>query len=222
MNPDPAAVERLRKLAAIAGFPVTTPAATKVVAYLELMLAENRQVNLTAVREFDQALVLHACDSLAFTMTGICPDRALDLGSGNGFPGVAVATLCPQAEVTLLDRTRKKLEAIERCLAAAGLLGPTTRHADASQLATVAPELRQSYDLITVRAVATPVQLIKLARPLLRRDGRLLLWVSEATAAELDATKLGGVQRWKYELPSPTGEPGWQRRLLLAVSPASN
>jgi len=49
------------------------------------------------------ALVSHAVDALAVQLAGLTPRRVLDLGTGNGFPGIAVAALWPDAEVVLLQ-----------------------------------------------------------------------------------------------------------------------
>lgn len=72
------------------GAELDEPRAARLLAYLDAMLTLNEQINLTAVRDREQAVVLHALDGLAFARTGLHPRHALDLGTGNGFPGVAV------------------------------------------------------------------------------------------------------------------------------------
>ncbi|MEC7725750.1 MAG: RsmG family class I SAM-dependent methyltransferase [Planctomycetota bacterium] len=51
--------------------------------------------------------MLHAHDSVALQLAAIRPQHVLDLGTGNGFPGVGVAALHPRATVTLMDKTGK-------------------------------------------------------------------------------------------------------------------
>lgn len=177
--------------------------AETLVAYLDAMLQLNEQINLTAIRERDQALVLHAMDGLAFAATGLRPRHVLDIGSGNGFPGVAIAALHPGATVLLLDRTGKKVRAIGSCLVAARLDGVETLQMDAAQAPALRPEMRHAFDLVTARAVGTPEMLGELAEPLTRPGGDLVIWLDADAAIpeRLGAFKL--VRRVDYELPAP-------------------
>ena len=85
--------------------------------YLEAMLAENQHLNLTGIRDPQEARVLHVLDSLQIGELPLAPRRAIDLGSGNGFPGVALCALYPDAEVFFMERTGKKAAAIQRIFA---------------------------------------------------------------------------------------------------------
>ena len=200
---DPAAFQSLAKTL---GCDLPVESAARLLAFLDAMLEENQHVNLTAVRERGAAVLFHALDSVALGCGGLetPPEEALDLGTGNGFPGVAIACLFPNAHVVLMDRTLKKLKAIERALASAGF--------DAAQFATVqmdageapAHGYRSKFDLITTRAVGPPNEMGLLAKPLLRKGGRLLVWLSDET--EAPTTLKGGLRqlgRVEYTLPAP-------------------
>lgn len=205
--------ERLCELARAAGIPVGLEAARSLVAYLDAMLAENATINLTGVRDPEHALVLHALDSLVVARLRSAPATALDLGSGNGFPGVALRVLYPDVRLVLVDRTLKKLAAIRRALDAAGLTGVETRHADAAQLPGLEPELRHAFDLVTARAVGAPEEVAPLAAPLVARPGRVAMWLSESTPSPRSLA--GGLELERveeYELPEPAA-----RRRRLAV-----
>src|SRR5688572_17235167 len=97
--PPPGLDHRRDLLCAYAGaldVDLTATGAGLLLRYLDAMLAENAAVNLTAIRAPEQALVLHAVDSLIVGRAlDLPPARALDLGSGNGFPGIAVRALWP-------------------------------------------------------------------------------------------------------------------------------
>jgi 16S rRNA (guanine527-N7)-methyltransferase len=81
-------VERAKAL----GVTIDEPRATRLLAYLDAMLTINEQINLTAVRDREQAVVLHVLDGLAFDLLDrLHPRHVLDIGTGNGFPGVAIA-----------------------------------------------------------------------------------------------------------------------------------
>jgi 16S rRNA (guanine527-N7)-methyltransferase len=196
----------LQALAAGIGTTISRDGATRLLAYLDALLAENRHVNLTAVREREAAVLFHALDSLALA-TGVLdepPQQALDLGTGNGFPGVAIACVFPEARVTLMDRTLKKLKAIERALAAAGF--DLKRFETIQMNASEAPAhgLSSRFDLITARAVGTPAEVGRIAKPLLAGGGRLLLWLGGEVEAPLELK--GGLRRvssFEYALPAP-------------------
>jgi 16S rRNA (guanine527-N7)-methyltransferase len=205
-------VERAKLL----GAEIDEPRAARLLAYLDAMLALNEQINLTGVRDREQAIVLHALDGLAFARTGLHPRHALDLGTGNGFPGVAVATLHPGASVVLMDRTGKKVRAVGSCLVQAKFDGVETMNLDAQQAPTLRRELRHAFDLVTARAVGKPEQMALLAEPLLRPGGHLVLWLdADADAPE----RLGPFRRaalHAYELPAPAARQRvlghWQKR----------
>ncbi|HPF13034.1 MAG: class I SAM-dependent methyltransferase [Planctomycetes bacterium] len=193
-------------LAAAIGCEISAEGARRLLAYLDAMLEENRVVNLTAIRERESAVLLHALDSVAMGAFELKREalNTLDLGTGNGFPGVALACLFPKAHVTLMDRTLKKLLAISRALEAAGF--------DPQQFDTVQMDASEApahgygnhFDLITSRAVGPPEAIGRLARPLLARNGGLLAWLSEGTEAPkaLDCG-LRLVKVHAYPLPAP-------------------
>jgi 16S rRNA (guanine527-N7)-methyltransferase len=206
--------QTLQSLAAGIGAEVSLDCAKRLLDYLDAMLAENEHVNLTAVCEHEAAVLFHALDSLALACGGLerAPVRALDLGTGNGFPGVAIACVFPWSKVVLMDRTLKKLKAIERALVSAGfgMAQFETIQMDAHE--APARGFKSSFDLITARAVAPPEELAPLAKPLLTRGGRLLCWLSEEAVVQNQLK--GGLKRvhtFEYSLPEPADR---RRRLV--------
>ena len=199
-------VALLQEQAAKFGCELPPDRAALLVAYTDAMLAENRYINLTAVRDRAAALVFHALDSLALGSAefALAPESCLDIGTGNGFPGVAIACLFPEAHVVLMDRTLKKLKAIERALSDSGF--------DMDRLSTVQMDAAEApahghlykYDLITARAVKPLETMAVLASPLLKREGRLLCWLSaEADAPDALPEKLRKHAELEYHLPEP-------------------
>jgi 16S rRNA (guanine527-N7)-methyltransferase len=180
--------------------------------YLRALLEENQKLNLTGIRDLEQARVLHVLDSLAIAGLGLAPTSCLDLGTGNGFPGVALRVLFPDAEVTLIDRTAKKLDAIQRALEVAQLRGISTVHVDAAIARRTHPELLGRFDLIAVRAVGRPAAVAALAAPLSTADGQLVLWLDEGTEPPETLPDFAFVAAHDYELPQPASR---RRRLAL-------
>lgn len=188
--------------------------ATRLLAYLDAMLAENEKVNLTAVREREAAVLFHALDSAAVGCGGFdaAPTKVLDLGTGNGFPGVAVACFYPYAKITLMDRTLKKLKAIERAVQACDFRPGTFEYVQMDAAEAPSRGYKSKFDLITTRAVGPPIDIAPLAKPLLVRGGRLLCWLSDGMESPSQIKgglkRLGGVD---YYLPAPADR---QRHLV--------
>ncbi len=178
--------------------------------YLQAMLQRNKKINLTAIREPEMAQVLHLQDSLAMQQCGLKPETCLDLGSGNGFPGVAMRVLFPKAQVCLLERTQKKVLAMRELIHEAGLLPLEVLHMDANQAASLRPELRRHFDLVTARALAEPSKVARMASPLTRTGGKLLLWLDTDAEVSKDLPGFFLHKVWDYELPAPAAR---QRRL---------
>ncbi len=176
-----------------------------LLAYLDAMLLENQSINLTSIRDPEQALILHALDSLSPAPLALAPRRALDLGSGNGFPGIALRSLYPEVELYLLDRTGKKLRAIERILQAAGQASVEFIDLDARQAAS-RKENKHRFDLITARAVASPEEIGPIAARMLTGSGNLLLWLAGESQAPARLGKQILLQEeLRYSLPEPAG-----------------
>ncbi|MEE9126049.1 MAG: RsmG family class I SAM-dependent methyltransferase [Planctomycetota bacterium] len=190
--------------------------------YLEAMLAENQHLNLTGIRDPAKARVLHVLDSLEIAGLvadlGLSPARALDLGSGNGFPGFALCALFADAEVWWMERTGKKVKAMQRILEtpavqATGVRPPNLLHMDAAQAPALRPDLRGHFDLVCARALGAPLQVAEWARPLTGAGGYLVLWLDHETGAKTKAKLPGFVRSGlrQYVLP----EPAPRRRCLV-------
>ena len=152
--------------------------------YLDAMLVENQHLNLTGIRDPQEAHVLHVLDSLQIGELGLAPRHCLDLGSGNGFPGIALCALFPAAKVTWMERTGKKLAAMQRILdtpavKATGIPPPELLLMDAAQAPALRKDLVGHFDLVTARALAAPEQAATLAGPLTCEGGSLVLWLTE-------------------------------------------
>ncbi len=185
MTPDPAApdlpdpaVARLLAAAERYGFPLG--AVPALVRYVEAVLAESAHVNLTGAKTLEAALDILALDALpvcaAWPRGAPPPRRAVDLGTGNGLPGVVVALAWPTCETVLVDRTAKKAAAVARCIAAVGLRNVEVLACDGREVLFRRPSLARAVDLVTVRAVADLAPTTKEAAPWLAPGGRIVHW----------------------------------------------
>jgi 16S rRNA (guanine527-N7)-methyltransferase len=140
---------------------------------LELLAAERASVS--SVTD-ERAWKVHVEDSL----TGLdVPElrsagRIADLGAGAGFPGLVLAVALPDANVDLIDSISRKTAFIAQAAEAAGIPNAQAITARAEDLARA--EARESYDIVTARAVGRLSTLAELASPLLREGGLLIAW----------------------------------------------
>ena len=114
----------------------------------EVLLEWNRRMNLTAIVEPAEIVIKHYLDAL--TLTTVVPDfdnlQLIDVGTGAGFPGLALAIAFPDLSVTLLDSTTKKLRFIKHAGHDIGLRNVRTLHARAED-AGRQQEHRAAYDI---------------------------------------------------------------------------
>ncbi|HTA32697.1 MAG TPA: 16S rRNA (guanine(527)-N(7))-methyltransferase RsmG [Solirubrobacteraceae bacterium] len=159
----------------------------------------------TAIRERGQASQAHIADSLAaLELNALSGARRIaDLGSGAGFPGLALAVALPEAEVSLIESQRRKCEFLERLCAAAGVENARVVCARAEEWGAG----RSANDVVVARALAPQTVVLEYAAPLLRTGGRLIDWRGkrdESAEREADrAAALLGLARDELRRVSP-------------------
>jgi 16S rRNA (guanine527-N7)-methyltransferase len=169
------------RLAALAaGYELPPAAAGQLATVLELVAAE--PTSITTVRDPALAVDVHVADSL----TGLELDavrgalRVADLGSGGGFPGLALAAALPEARFALVESVGKKCAFLRRAAEAAGLGNVDVVQARAESW----PAGIGAHDLVTARALAPLPVLVEYAAPLLEVGGALVAWKGRRDPAE--------------------------------------
>jgi 16S rRNA (guanine527-N7)-methyltransferase len=112
----------------------------------------------------------------------------IDIGTGAGFPGIPAALTLPQAQVTLLDSTRKKLAFLETVLAHLGVQNARTL-CDRAEVVGQNPQHREQYDGALLRAVAPAAVCAEYALPLLKLGGVAVLYRGQWSEAETAALR---------------------------------
>lgn len=153
--------------------------------YAERLIETNRRFNLTAVTDPDEVTVKHFADSLVLLGKTELPAGAslLDVGTGAGFPGLALKLARPDLQVAFLDGTRKKLGFISSVLEETGLAGETL-HLRAEEAGKL-PKYREKFDFVTARAVADMAVLVEYCLPFVRAGGLFLAMKSAAAEEEI-------------------------------------
>jgi 16S rRNA (guanine527-N7)-methyltransferase len=146
----------------------------------------------TTVRDPADAVDRHVADSLSALalLEGVA--RIADLGSGAGWPGLALAAALPDAHVWLIESAIRHCRYLERALQVSGLANVTVVNARIE-------EWRETVDAVTARGLASLPVLVEYAAPLLVEGGRLIAWKgavsTEEDAAGLAAAALVGLER---------------------------
>ena len=138
--------------------------------YLALLYEANQRVNLTRVPP-EQAVGRHLVDSLCLLAVYTPPEgaRVLDIGAGAGLPGIPMAIVRPDLQVTLLDSHGKTVQFLREACAALEL-SATVVQARAEEWAHN-PDAREQFDLAVARAVAKMPILTELMTPFLKVGG---------------------------------------------------
>ena len=160
------------------------PAAPKAEHYARLLAGLGVDRGLIGPNEIPRVWERHLLNCAVVASLVPTPCSLVDLGSGAGLPGIVLALLLPDAEVTLLEPMAKRAAFLEECVTELGLDNATVRRARAEELAgTVA------VDVVTARAVAPLDRLAVLAVRLLRPGGTVLAIKGAKAAQEVQAAQ---------------------------------
>jgi 16S rRNA (guanine527-N7)-methyltransferase len=148
-------------------------AAGRLRAVLDLLAEERASVSSVVDQ---RAWQVHVLDSL----TGLelpelrAASRIADVGAGAGFPGLVLAVALPSAQVDLIESVGRKCEFMRRASAAAKIANAQVLNVRSEDLA--GGDGRETYDVVTARAVGRLSTLAELASPLLKPNGVLVAW----------------------------------------------
>ena len=166
--------------------------------YAALLTEWNERVNLTAIVEPSEIAMKHFLDSL----TGLAArrwrtgERLVDVGSGAGFPGMALAIALPELRVTLVESVGKKVRFLETAAVELGLTCVRVVNARAEELAHD-PAHRGQYEVATLRALRGLATNLELLLAFLRLGGDALVYkgrVDEELGAARRAAEALGAQ----------------------------
>ena len=196
----------LREGFAELGLPLDDQALRRYRVYADTLAEKNAVMNLTAIEGEEDIARLHFLDCAAllqgFDLSG---KSLIDVGTGAGFPGLALKIACPELRLTLLDSLDKRVGFLRECCEKLGFADVDCIHARAEEAPA---EFRAAFDFATSRAVARLRVLCELCLPLVKKGGLFLAMKGPDVAEELEEAQaavrlLGGsVERvFDYKIP---------------------
>ena len=141
--------------------------------YFKFLVEYNQYVNLTAITEEEDVYIKHFYDSILVgqvldlnTVNSIC-----DVGSGAGFPSIPLKIVYPHLNVTIVDGLDKRITFLKQLVSKLGLANVNLVHGRAEEYAK---DHRESFDMVTARAVARANILNELCIPLVKVGGNFV------------------------------------------------
>lgn len=167
--------------------------------YLDLLLLWNRKINLTSIPTSEECVTRHFGESFFLLHATPLHGSLLDIGSGAGFPGLALKLLAPDLNVVLLEPVAKRRAFLKEVSRSCGM--SSVEVLESRILEYTRTGRQQPFDLITVRAVGGLESLIPLAVRLLKPNGFLCLWLGRPQVEEVQRTH--PMLEWNDPLPIP-------------------
>jgi len=180
--------------------------------YIKILLTWNEKVNLTAIRDPLEILHRHFCESMyAAEALPLEKGRLADVGSGGGFPGLALKIIRPGLQVFLVESNIKKVTFLAEVIRELGLTG-------AQVLARRYEELGEEIaplDYVCSRALGEFPSFLEWARSEQTAARQVVLWIGARDLPEIQK-----INTWEWQEPIPV--PHSLRRLLLVGNKKSS
>lgn len=174
--------------------------------YYEYLEEMNQVMNLTAISGEEDVARLHFLDCAALLgLADFAGKRVIDVGTGAGFPGLALKIACPAMELTLLDSLDKRINFLKNTCQKLGFDDVTCIHSRAEEIPV---GFRQGFDFALSRAVARLNLLCELCLPYVKKGGAFIAMKGSDLAEELAEARrcihtLGGQVEQKIDYTIP-------------------
>lgn len=210
-------VELWNELARRADIALSPPQHEQLSRYIDLLIEANQTMNLTRIATRESAEVGHVGDAL--TLLPFLPKtahRLADVGSGGGVPGIPLAIVRPDVTIRLIESTKKKADFLRRASEALELKNVTVVPHRAEEAGN--SDLRESFDIVTARAVGELVWLAEWCLPLAKKGGKVLAMKGAKIKEELPNAKkaiyiLGGLE----PIVHPVELPGAEHHVIVEI-----
>lgn len=137
--------------------------------FYELLIEWNQKINLTRITDKKEVYLKHFYDSLTISkeldlnkINTLC-----DVGTGAGFPGIVLKIFYPNLKITLIDSLLKRVKYLNEIIKELNLKEIKAIH-------TRAEDYKETFDIVTARAVANIEKLLTYTMHLVKKDGKLI------------------------------------------------
>lgn len=177
--------------------------------YYEMLAEWNKYMNLTAITDYNDVMKKHFIDSISLCKAYNVYESVscIDVGTGAGFPGLALKIAYPEMRLTLLDSLNKRINFLDAVIEKLKLTGIKTIHGRAEDYARPG-KLRENFDLCVSRAVANLSTLSEYCIPFVKKGGYFISYKSEKITEEVEYAEkaisiLGGKIKNQVEFMLP-------------------
>ena len=212
---------RLIEKANSIGVEISKVQAEKFYRYMELLLEWNEKINLTAITEPEDIILKHFIDSLTIVTYLKEANTVLDIGTGAGFPGIPLKILMENKQFILLDSLNKRIIFLQTIINELKLKSIQAIHGRAEEFVDKG---RETYDIVTSRAVAKLNVILEYMLPFAKIGGRCICMKSFDIEEELKEAKkaievLGGEIEKIDEITLPNTD---IKRKILVIKKIKN
>jgi 16S rRNA (guanine527-N7)-methyltransferase len=194
------------------GLPAYDDQVLQIQQYIKILLAWNEKVNLTAIRDPLEILHRHFCESMyAAEAIPLEKGRLADVGSGGGFPGLALKIIRPGLHVFLVESNIKKVTFLAEVIRELGLSGTQVLARRYEELG----EEMAPLDYVCSRALGEFPSFLEWARSQQIAAKQVILWIGARDLLEIQK-----ISTWDWQEPLPV--PHSLRRLLLVGNQKSS
>lgn len=172
---------RIRELLAPFGVDLNSCQINQLNTYLTLLLRWNERINLTSVQSAEECVTRHFGESLFIAEHEELKGQLLDVGSGAGFPGLALKIVFPCLSTTLLEPLAKKRAFLKEVIRACEFEEVEIRPERLDRFAAS----ERGFNSITMRAVGGLKERLAEAWKILEEEGKIYLWLSRVQGKEL-------------------------------------
>jgi 16S rRNA (guanine527-N7)-methyltransferase len=204
-------VPRIREILDSYGLNSSDVLCEQIRSYIELLLKWNKRMSLTSVLDLEEIVKYHFAESfLATKAIEALSGRLADVGSGSGFPGMALKIYVPSLQVSLVESNAKKCVFLAEVIRSLGLETVDvlcSRYEDIGRPA-------KSFNFISARALGSIPSFLNWTECAILSSGHALLWLGGRGVEEASAAP-----NWVWNTPFPI--PGTKGRFILVGSPKS-
>lgn len=209
---------KLIKLANVINIEINNEQTEKFYKYMKLLQEWNEKINLTTITDEEEIILKHFVDSLTALKYINDNDKLIDVGTGAGFPGIPIAIMMPNTQITLLDSLNKRINFLNEVIRKLDLKNVQTIHSRSEDCGKDISK-REKYDIAIARAVANLTILSEYLLPFVKIGGKMICMKGsnveeELNNAEFAIKELGGEVTLKDEFCLPYSD--IKRNIIIA------